>query len=530
MTTISQNQWKQYIAQLRKINDKAAEEFKQYVVENGGYENIDRQKLIDYGYGIATKYGEASASLSAEMYDAIAEKSGVNVLPAVPAETAEYSEVAKTVNGIIKNTGSEDILAQGIGRLVKMAGTDTMLSNAYRDRPKGKGSKKKHSGAQVAWIPVGDTCPFCLMLASKGWQNQTQWGAKNHSEHIHANCDCTYAVRFGNDLVVEGYDPAEYKKIYDNAEGSTREEKLNSMRRMQYAERKDVLKAQAKEENKKQSENKKFTKVSDDGNSIIAKLYDEMVKDGGFNLLPSEQMLSDDNRFFVSYPANKISDEAAEAFNKAFEKLGNKYISSIQKIEPMTKEEMLGYTSIPAYVTIDYNVSNRGILRYNPLIVFDENKLKSKVANAVGRKHFVEVAEENYINYVAVHESAHTLLGVSNTIPKTSLVGGDYSKQRAAQKEIKKIYDEYIQELENADSLAKQLETEALNSFDEEIWDKAAKARNDYNDIFLSDYSTENADEFMAECYVSSEIGIKSNKYAQRVVNVLDKYFGKKGD
>ncbi len=234
MATITQTQWKQYIARLRKINDTAAEEFKEAVMDRGGYENIDRQKLIDYAYGISTKYGEASAALSAEMYDAIAELSGVIVPEALPAETATYSEVAKTVNGIIKNVGNEDTLAQGIGRLVKMAGTDTVLSNAYRDRPKGKGSKKRHSGAQVAWIPVGDTCPFCLMLASKGWQNQTQWAANSHSEHIHANCDCTYAVRFNNDLKIDGYDPEEYKEIYDNAEGSTRKEKLNSIRRMQY--------------------------------------------------------------------------------------------------------------------------------------------------------------------------------------------------------------------------------------------------------------------------------------------------------
>lgn len=244
MATISQNQWKRYIARLRKVNDTAADRFKKTIIDRGGYENIDCQKLIDYAYAIATKYGEASAALSAEMYDAIAELSGAAVPSALPAETASYSEVAKTVNGIIKRSANENTLAQGIGRLVKMAGTDTILSNAYRDRPRNKGSRKRHSGAQVAWIPFGDTCPFCLMLASKGWQNQTQWAVNSHSEHIHANCDCTYAVRFNNNLNVEGYDPDEYKAIYDNAEGRTRNEKFNSMRRDYYAANKDKINAQ----------------------------------------------------------------------------------------------------------------------------------------------------------------------------------------------------------------------------------------------------------------------------------------------
>lgn len=243
MATISQKEWNRYIARLRNINDKAAEEFKNLIIDKGGYGHIERQKLIDYAYGISTKYGEASAALSAEMYDAIAELSGAAVPAALPAETASYSEVSKTVNGILKKSQNENMLAQGIGRLVKMAGTDTILSNAYRDRPKGRGSKKKHSGAQVAWIPSGDTCPFCIMLASKGWQNQTVWGANNHSEHIHANCDCTYAVRFNNDLDVEGYDPDELRKEYYSA-GRTQDERLNAMRRENYAKNKDKINAQ----------------------------------------------------------------------------------------------------------------------------------------------------------------------------------------------------------------------------------------------------------------------------------------------
>ena len=243
--TISKSRWKKYIADLRKINDKAANDFTAYLVRKGGFDAIERTELIDYAYYVANKYGEASAALSAQMYDAVARLSGVGVPAAVPAETATYSEVAKTVNGIIKNTGNGDILSQGIGRLVKMAGTDTMLSNAHRDmNAKGRGSKRRHSGAQVAWVPSGDTCAFCIMLASKGWQKQTEWAANSHSEHIHANCDCTYMVRFGDNLDIEGYDPEEYKEMYDNADGSSREAKLNSMRREFYSENSEEINEQ----------------------------------------------------------------------------------------------------------------------------------------------------------------------------------------------------------------------------------------------------------------------------------------------
>ena len=252
---LTQTEFKKYIAALRKINDKAVQEFRDFTIKNGGYANIDRQVLIDYAYGIATKYGESAAALSAEMYDAIATLSNAGVPAAIPAETATYSEVAKTVNGIIKNTGNEDILAEGIGRLVKMAGTDTTLKNANRDsKPKGTGSKRKHSGAQVAWVPVGDTCAFCITLASKGWQKQTEWGANNHSEHIHANCDCTYMVRFDNGLEIEGYDPEAYLEMYEDAPGDTRKEKIDAMRREAYAENKEEINAQKRSAYEKRKE------------------------------------------------------------------------------------------------------------------------------------------------------------------------------------------------------------------------------------------------------------------------------------
>ena len=261
MATITQAQWNRYIQRLRSINDQAVKEFRDFVVKHGGYANIDRQVLIDYGYAIATKYGEASAALSAQMYDAVAELSGAIVPAAVPAQTAAYSDVAKTVNGIIKNTGNEDILAEGLGRLVKMAGTDTMLENAVRDqdcyvrtRKSRRSYKQRHTGAEVAWVPSGDTCPYCIMLAGAGWRKQTNWGASQHTEHVHANCDCTYMVRFTPDLELQGYDPSEYSAMYENADGGTKEEKLNSMRREAYAEHKDEINAQKRSAYEKRKE------------------------------------------------------------------------------------------------------------------------------------------------------------------------------------------------------------------------------------------------------------------------------------
>lgn len=78
-----------------------------------------------------------------------------------------------------------------------------------------------------------------------------------HAEHIHAHCMCTYMVRFDNKTQVKGYDPDKYKEMYDSADGSTPQQKINSMRRIQYQENKDKINAQkrANYNAKKENEN-----------------------------------------------------------------------------------------------------------------------------------------------------------------------------------------------------------------------------------------------------------------------------------
>lgn len=235
---IQQAEWNKYIEALRKISDKAVTELTKFTLKNGGYANIERKKLIDYVYALTMKYGEASAALSAEVYDSIALAQGVIVPAAIPAETAEYSEVAKTVNGIIKNTGSEAVLNQSVGLLVKDAGQKTTIQNARRD------------GAEIAFYAIGDTCAFCITLASKGWKKANASDLDNDGQpaHLHANCDCTYAVRFNDSLKYDGYNPDEYKKMYYGADTPmahpSAKDRINAMRREFYQENKDRINEQ----------------------------------------------------------------------------------------------------------------------------------------------------------------------------------------------------------------------------------------------------------------------------------------------
>lgn len=238
---ISTKDWKNYIDKMSKLNKAAADKIIEYVQKNG-FGNTD--DLIKYANAVVMTYGSGSAALAAAMYDATAEAAGAFYDPAEPAPLPEYGEVAKTVMGTLKRSQNVNEIAGAVSRLVKRTGADTTLQNAYRDRK--KYGKKKNTGAQVAWVPMGDTCPFCLMLASNGWRNQTV-GGQQHAEHIHANCDCNYAVRFNENSGVAGYDPDRYKEMFDDLEGDSWNEKVNAMRRKQYEKNKDRINAQKRE-------------------------------------------------------------------------------------------------------------------------------------------------------------------------------------------------------------------------------------------------------------------------------------------
>ena len=220
---ITANAWNEYITRLSRLNQKAGHLMRQYIDTHG---TGDADALITYAAALVTKYGEGSAELACQMYDALAEAANAGVPAAEPAAPADYGEVARMVNATKDQNPAN--LPNGVSRLVKRAGADTTLKNAVRD------------GAEWAWVPHGDTCPFCITLASNGWQKASSKVLKGgHAEHIHANCDCEFAIRFDHKTTVAGYDPEKYLAQYNAAGGD-----INKMRRIDYAARKDAINAQ----------------------------------------------------------------------------------------------------------------------------------------------------------------------------------------------------------------------------------------------------------------------------------------------
>ena len=272
---ITANAWNEYITRLSRLNRKAGQLMREYIGSHGTENTAD---LIAYAYGLVTKYGEGSAELACQMYDALAEAANAGVPAAEPAEPADYGEVARMVNATKSQNPAN--LPNGVSRLVKRAGADTTLKNAVRD------------GAEWAWVPHGDTCPFCITLASNGWQKASSKVLKGgHAEHIHANCDCEFAIRFDHSTTVAGYDPEKYLKQYRDAGGD-----INKMRRIDYAARKDAINAQKRAA---YAERQKYLiSAAERGKGPITKITDSVIND--FPAVKVDWFTEDQNKQFRS--------------------------------------------------------------------------------------------------------------------------------------------------------------------------------------------------------------------------------------
>jgi hypothetical protein len=237
---ISTEDWTRYISRLAEVNEAAANQMREYIRKHGFG---DTDAIIQMADALATKYGEAAAAITCDMYDAIAEAQGMVLPPAEPARTPVIQETQNIIRSALERAPST--VPDETGKLVKKTSTRTMRKNAARD------------GAQMALIPSGDGCAFCMMLASRGWESARK--DSSFDAHLHKNCQCEYAVRFNGDLNVQGYDPdAIYDEFIDTG-ARTWNGRMNAMRRANYDKNKDMINAQkraAYQHRKEQEANK----------------------------------------------------------------------------------------------------------------------------------------------------------------------------------------------------------------------------------------------------------------------------------
>lgn len=168
-----------------------------------------REYAIEVINNIVQIYGDNASAIAVELYSKFAEQTSKktkdpiivtdDVKPYINKEM--HYKAQKLVNGDM--AGFVDAAGSCANEQVGRRANDTMIKNCKRDR------------VRFARVPSGgETCNFCLMLASRGFVYASKQSA-GENKHFHAHCRCKIVPEF--DGGIAGYDPgAIYDKWQDN--------------------------------------------------------------------------------------------------------------------------------------------------------------------------------------------------------------------------------------------------------------------------------------------------------------------------
>lgn len=218
-----------------------------------------RNAVILYIHQVLDVFSDVAAVLAGDFYADMAAGEGVSVPESEMPEKATIDQVASSVRYAARNLWGGTIDVDGFRaqclastkRYIKKAANDTIFANCRRDGKAGR-------GVRWARVPRGkETCPFCIMLASRGFVYYSQQSADLFG-HDHEHCDCDVIASFEGEL--EGYDPGEYRDeyyanvVYDVYGRVNTEATLANMREGYYEENKDRWNAMRRERYARQHE------------------------------------------------------------------------------------------------------------------------------------------------------------------------------------------------------------------------------------------------------------------------------------
>ena len=257
---------------------------------------------------------------------------------------------------------------------------------------------------------------------------------------------------------------------------------------------------------------------NDYGSKMLASMYDRHTKENNLRRVGSSQ--ANTLSFTVGADYKNVSEGTARAFNRTIADLAKTYDTPLQKIRTMdAKEAALSNDTFAKVFHVYANDSAEMVI--NPVKCKDIGKMTDRIYELSQKGYTVQIDKKDAEKYVPTHEFAHTLLNAQQ--PIKSFVGVDVGKYKSAQREIRKLWEEYSSEVGKLDATFKKAEMDFILGIGTR--ESALEAKSALDSVKISKYSLANADEFMAEAFTESIIGTKQSKYSNMVMAVLDKYF-----
>lgn len=176
-----------------------------------------RDLLLELFPDLVVSFSDVAAVLAADFYDELrnvrvsASPFRAVIAPAPPVEQSQAA-VRFGLSAIFQSApdpaSAFETLSGSLQRLVMQGGRSTLIGSASRD--------PYRSG--FARMPIGDTCPWCISLASRGFVYATAESA-GQFDRWHDNCNCVVIPGTSRADLPENYDLDEYRRLYASGEG-----------------------------------------------------------------------------------------------------------------------------------------------------------------------------------------------------------------------------------------------------------------------------------------------------------------------
>jgi hypothetical protein len=341
-----------------------------------------------------------------------------------------------------------------------------------------------------------------------------------------------YNCRCGTTSTIEGIDHSKDQDLYAQfMEQNYYEDWVNVKESIEGKEsafqaKKEGAAERIAERKEKQADKEEKQDANQSANNILGNAYENHRINNELRSVPLEEM-QDSPFSSVSASYDHISDETASKINDTLGKLTSEYDTPLCKISTMDASQALGNTAF-ATTRHNYSVDTAEII-LNPMKMNDYEKMTERIMELVEKGYCPQIPPESAGEYIITHEFGHTILNMRDTLSDSqNWVGADFETIRIARSEINEIYEEYISAIGQLESEKKSLEFEVImGTADEQTVEKAKEAAQALSEAKISNYSLTNVDEFLAESFANEKLGYNSNPYSERVVAVLDKYFGR---
>ena len=172
-------------------------------------------EIIEQATEVATKFKMLGMELGAQWYDLCTEIAGIMAEPA-EVGVVDTDAVRNRAQAYASHATAEtvqNVFVQFLQNEINESIRTTGNANLWRDYERGL------TPGKWARVPVGETCAWCLMLASQGaWYLTEESALGESSGHYHDGCDCV-AVYHADPESINGYGKlADYKRMYYEAD------------------------------------------------------------------------------------------------------------------------------------------------------------------------------------------------------------------------------------------------------------------------------------------------------------------------